>query len=81
MNSDALVWKKFSKIWLIGVAPLIIIFTFFKLFPDNSIFICFSDLTKDFNANISTTNLALTKPLAFYCKVAPFFLCTFQLNT
>ncbi|CAI1494434.1 Microcin-A immunity protein [Serratia quinivorans] len=73
MNSDALVWKKFAQIGLIGVAPLIILFTFFKLSPDNSIFIYFSDLTKDFSANISTTNLALTKPLAFYCKVAPFF--------
>jgi len=73
MSNDLYAWKKFIKIGLIGILPLILIFVFFKAAPESSTLYYFLELTKNISTNISSTNLALTKPLGMYCKLAPLF--------
>lgn len=80
MSNDLYAWKKFIKIGLIGILPLILIFVFFKAVPDSPALYYFLELTKNMSANISSTNLELTKPLGMYCKLAPLFCIYFSLN-
>lgn len=80
MSNDLYAWKKFIKIGLISILPLILIFIFFKAVPDSPFFYYFLELTENISTNISSTNLELTKPLGMYCKLAPLFAIYFSLN-
>lgn len=80
MNDDVGIWKKFAKIGLIGLTPLLLIFIFYQVSPGSTLFNDFLELTKNISANISSTNLALTKPLGMYCKLAPLFSIYFAIR-
>lgn len=80
MSNDLYAWKKFIKIGLIGILPLILIFIFFKAVPDSHALYYFLEPTKNMSTNISSTNLELSKPLGMYCKLAPLFAIYFSVN-
>ncbi|BEM77261.1 hypothetical protein SME38J_13640 [Serratia marcescens] len=80
MSNDLYAWKKFIRIGLIGILPLMLIFVFFKAMPDNPALYYFLELTKNVSTNISSTNLELTKPLGMYCKLAPLFSIYFSVS-
>lgn len=73
MNNETFIWKKFAIILLVGLLPLLLLFGYFELSPKSYFFDYFLDLTQSINANISSTNLELTKPLSIYCKLSPLF--------
>lgn len=80
MNNDLIVWKKFAKIGILGVIPLILVFIFFKISPGNRIFYDVLELTKDIRVNISSNNMPLSKLLGLYTVFGVFFAVYFTIR-
>ncbi|MEE4449883.1 colicin immunity protein Cui [Serratia sp. C2(1)] len=80
MRDDLFVWKKFAKIGLVGLIPLIFIFVFFKASPGNPIFYDIFNLTHSIKSNISSNNILLSKPLGLYVGFAILFSVYFVLK-
>lgn len=80
MNDDLFAWKKFAKVGILGIMPLVLIFVFFKASPNNSIFYDVLTLTQDIKVNISSNNIPLSKSLGLYIAFGIFFAIYFAIK-
>ncbi|HGM5307295.1 TPA: colicin immunity protein Cui [Serratia marcescens] len=80
MKDDLFAWKKFAKIGILGIMPLVLIFVFFKTHPNSSIFHDVLSLTQHVKVNISSNNIPLSKSLGLYIIFGVFFALYFVIK-